>query len=301
MRAREPIVPVTVKWYITVAIAQWTNDKIKYPFAGRIPHDNPPRWLYMLTAYVDESGQEQKQDYMFVAGFYGNDEQWGSVPPAWKTAIAPRRSLHMVNCRFKRDSEKRMLERAGVIPNKCGLTPVVGGVRQSDYEDLISGTREEKLLNGYFFCSFVMAVNALRGIPAYERLEIVFEHNERYWWMIEIAMRVLSGFTHYPDILLPDGTPKLAKWRSVPKGSTSLTEPADYFAYALRKVWTDSKSVKAKWCQPMLGSNGGNAFGYILTKDKVRQMICDGNVVFMIQEAQRRLRDMYANKRIRRV
>ncbi len=244
----------------------------------------------MLTAYVDESGQEQK-DWMFVAGFFGNDDQWRATADAWKEAIAPRPKLHMVNLRFKKDRERRMLERAGAVTKNCGLTPIVGGVRQGDYEDLIAGTPEEKALTGYFFCSFGMIVNTLRGIPANEKLEVVFEHTERHWWMTEIAMRVISDLsTELQDMLLPDGTPKLANWRSVPKGATPLTEPADCFAYALLQKYRDKASLKARWTNPILEAHNQEGLGAILNRSEIRQIVQGGRIQYMLDEARRMLK-----------
>jgi hypothetical protein len=134
-----------------------------------------------------------------------------------------------------------------------------------------------------------MVINTLRAIPANERLEIVFERQDRYWWMTEIAMTVISQMTHYPDILLPNGTPKLANWRSVPKGSTPLLEPADYFAYALLQVWRDQTSVRSQWCNPILKTSGGEGYGAILDRHDIRNIIRDGKLLFLFNEAAKML------------
>jgi hypothetical protein len=251
----------------------------------------------VLTAYVDESGQEQK-NWMFVAGFVGDDKQWTDTADAWKVAIAPRKHLHMTRLRFKKDREKRMLERAGVVPGKCGLTPVLGGVRQSDYKDLIAGTREEKLMNGYICCCFAMVINTLRGIPPNERLEVVFERQDRYWWMTEIAMNVIASDRTNKEMLLPDGTPKLANWRSVPKGSTPLTEPADYFAHALLQAWRDKNSVKSQWCKPILNAHGGEGFGAIMRRPTIRQIIQQGQMLKLFEDAKRMAREMLSKQKL---
>lgn len=251
----------------------------------------------MLTAYVDETGQEQK-NWMFVAGFVGNDDQWRSTATAWKEAIAPRTTLHMNKLRFNKHSQKMMLERAAAVTKTSGLTPVMGGVRPSDYEDLIAGTYEEKLLNGYISCVFPMVINTLRGIPANERLEVVFERQDRYWWMTEIAMRVISEAREAPDMLLPDGTPKLANWRSVPKGSTPLTEPADYFCYALLQAWHDKNSLRAQWCKPILEAHNYSGLGAIMRRKKMREVVQGSQMLYMFQEAKRMMEKMRAKKKL---
>lgn len=39
------------------------------------PEDAPAKWLFMLRAYLDESGHESK-GWMFIAGYFGNNDQW---------------------------------------------------------------------------------------------------------------------------------------------------------------------------------------------------------------------------------
>jgi hypothetical protein len=55
----------------------------------------------------------------------------------------------MRELRWNSESTKRLLARLGPIPHDCGLKGMLGGVRFQDYEDLVSGQREEKLLKGY--------------------------------------------------------------------------------------------------------------------------------------------------------
>jgi hypothetical protein len=91
---------------------------------------------------------------------------------------------------------------------------------------------------------------------------------------------------------LPDGRPKLANWRSVPKGATPLTEIGDYFAYALFQVWKDPKSLKSSLCKPILDAYGGEGFGAILTRSKVREIVGMGVMLYAIDEARRLVKKM---------
>ena len=138
----------------------------------RIPQSFIPQEALVLTAYCDETGQEQN-DWMFVSGFYGNADAWKNVAQAWPQAIGPnRKNLHMANLRFKRESERKMLERAASVPDACGLVPMVGGVRTGDYLDLLQGTPDQKHVNGYVVCIWAMLFDTLRGLPDDERLEL---------------------------------------------------------------------------------------------------------------------------------
>lgn len=195
-----------------------SNDEV-LEHAFRIPHDDPPGHLLVLTCYIDESSQTSSE-WMSVAGFIGTDEQWKACVPAWREAISPRDHLHMKELRFTASrAEKRikpLLERAGAVPDKCGLTPVFGVVRYSDYADLIT-SEDEKIFCGYIACCLPMVINTLRGIPASERVELVFERQDTHWETLDLA---LSTIVHYASAQtrLPDGRSKLANWRSVEKG-----------------------------------------------------------------------------------
>jgi hypothetical protein len=234
----------------------------------------------VLTAYVDESGQHQDESKMFVAGYFGNDEQWKRVAQAWPIAIAPRPHLHMRKIRFQHETERKLLERAGVIPRECGLEPLFGGVRQADYLDLIAGTDEERLLAGYIVCCYAMLIRTLPLLPPDERIEVVFERQDQYSHLADVALSALAKAADYePRLRTPDGQSKLANWRFVGKDETPLTEPADYFAYALYQVWLDRKSLRAKWCKPILGDESNEGYGAILDRGEIRQIILAGGLV----------------------
>jgi hypothetical protein len=253
--------------------------------AFRIPHDVPPRYLLVYTAYLDESGQEQ-DDWMFVAGFFGPEDAWKALPEPWLKAIAPRNHLHVKRQKFTKETVRQMLEKAGPIAVNCGLTPMLGGVRQGDYMDLLSGTRDGKLLNGYVNCCSFAVINAMRSLPPGERLEVVFEQQQRYGWMNDISMQVIADFSIHPQLVLPDGRSRLASWRSVPKGTTLLTEPADYFAFSLLQLWRDQNSRKTKWCRPMLDACQGKAVGKIMRRNEIRAVTILGLVERVLNDVQ---------------
>ena len=101
----------------------------------------------MLTGYFDESGHQSK-DHVIIAGFVGNESQWTSVAEAWNKGLGRRKTLHMSKLRgWSKPHTGRLLERLGTIPKQFSLQPAMGGVRVSDYEDLIDGTPWEKLGN----------------------------------------------------------------------------------------------------------------------------------------------------------
>ena len=209
---------------------------------------------------------------MFLAGFYGDDAAWKRVAKEWPETLGPQRQhLHMNRLRFERESERQMLERAAQVPRNCGLVPILGGVRRSDYRDLFIANPAWHLMNGYVVCLWSMLFDTLRGLPSGERLEVVFEEQERFSGFAQEAIKVLVQGNPPEELLLPDGRPKLASWRWVPKGSTSLLEPADYLCFALSKFHREYGSVKQKWSYPIMRGQEGEGFGFILQRDDARK------------------------------
>jgi hypothetical protein len=229
--------------------------------AFRIPHDRPPRRLLVFTAYLDESGQEQRENYMFVAGYVGDERAWARVAEPWLAAIHPRKHLHMKNLRFARESERKMLIRAASVSKECGLTPVLGGVRGGDYMDLIAGTEDERKLAGYVTCCFALIINTVRNIPKNERLEIVFQRQDRYWPLVEVA-------------IAPQGEEE------------GLTELADCFSYSLFQAWRDKSSRRSQWCKPILDAHE-EGYGRILKREEIRGIVQDTLMVRILADARK--------------
>ena len=85
------------------------------------------------------------------------------------------------------------------------------------------------------------------------------------------------------------GFPTGMKWSFVPKDSTILTQPADYFVYALRQLYQDKRSKKTEWCKPILDSGGGQGVGAVMARKQVRQTIIELPYRAMEAEALRRM------------
>jgi len=152
----------------------------------------------------------------------------------------------------------------------------MGGLRYRDYEDLVIGTPEERLLRGYVACIAPMVIQILRVIPNNERLELVFEEQREYQHYANMAFQISildTACRQQPWAVTSDGKPKLAKWSFVPKGSTVMTDPADYFVFALRQSYVYPKSKKAQWCKPILQSGKGEGIGVIMKRDMIRNII----------------------------
>jgi len=212
---------------------------------------------------------------MFLAGFLGREEQWREFVPKWKRALGPQRKfLHMHDLRWNKSRTKELLARLGQIPQECRLTPALLGVRFGDYEDLVVGTpsRFHRLFVGYLACVLPLALQILRVIPDNERIELVFEQQTPHQRLAGIALSTVPAcFSELNKN--SDGTTKLAKWSFVPKGSTIMCDPADYFAFALREAWTNPNSKKHQWCKSILSTNDGEGVGTIMSRQQIRSLI----------------------------
>ena len=244
--------------------------------AFRIPHDNPPRFPLVLTAYLDESGQEQ-DDWMFIAGYMGDDAAWQKVPALWLKAIGPQRQhLHMRDLRFAKESVRKMLKKAALVPKLCGLSPIVAGVRFKDYADVVAhfGPEDYLVHSAYVMCCKAAAIFAMRSLPPNERVEIVLERQDRYGWYAAEALQELSENAQHPEFLMEDGkTSKLASWRFISKSDTVLCEPADYLAYALLQHARNKTSIKSKWTYPIVAADPDGGAAALLQREHARGTI----------------------------
>lgn len=230
----------------------------------------------MFRAYIDESGHETK-NWVIVGGFFGHELEWERFVPLWKAALGPqRKTLHMSSLRWKKDSTRRLLAKLGPIPAECGPRRCLGGVNVEHYEDLIVGTLAEKIMKGYQAALTPMVIRVVLAVPSNERIEFVFEEQHEYEEAVNNTMRLaVAAASSGADMRTDDGLPKIAKWGFVPKGTTMMTDPADYLAYAAREFEIDIGSKRSQWCYPILIAGGNETYGHILTRDEIRRSIQD--------------------------
>jgi hypothetical protein len=225
----------------------------------------------MLYAYCDESGHEQREQYMFLAGFLGNEKQWRLAATEWRRAGGGP-EFHTTSLVRRKRSESK-LARLATVPTFCGLRPIVTGVRMSDYWDLVSGSPDEKRAKGWCVALYPLVLETLISIPNSERATFIFEEQFEYQ---PYAHRVMNAVAEYPDQRLrtETGLSKLAHWDFLPKEMTILTQPADYLAFSLMSFFREPGSQAARLTKPMLDCIGNfRRVGAILSREKVRQWI----------------------------
>jgi hypothetical protein len=111
----------------------------------------------------------------------------------------------------------------------------------------------------------------LRSIPQDERVELIFASQSRY------QVRALSALSAIDNEIITnpklsecrtsEGMSKLAKYGFTSYESTSLLEPADYYACAMAHRYIDATSQKAKWSNPILEEI---TIGCVFSREQVR-------------------------------
>lgn len=240
-------------------------------FFGNLEDDSPKR-LIVIRAYLDETGQHER-DFVFIAGHIGYENQWERFVPAWNAALgSQRKRLHMHDLRWSSDSTKKLLASLGPIPAECGLKRLIGGVRIADYEDLIPGPKAKRTLTGYACAVLSIGVTLMiNSIPESERYELIFEQQDRYSMQAHIAMQTLAQNPN-PLYRNKKGQLKIAKWSYAPSESTMLFDQADYLCYALAQKHKAPQSKKALWTAPILESSA-DTIGRIMTKEEIREAV----------------------------
>jgi hypothetical protein len=235
------------------------------------PHDNPPRWVVMFTAYLDECGQESR-GIVRVGGFIGRDSQWTKLAAEWPKGFegSQRKSLHMADLRFKREADKYLLARLGPIPESCGLRRIVGSVDVNDYYDLVEGTVGEVHAQGYAVAMWPL-IDAIKDvIPSTESYKLVFEEQQALGFYRDKWLDLIAYIQSHP----PAGRrvtkrPKLIGWETIVKGESYLCEPADYLCYHLAHKADDPDSLRALWTAPIMGE-GGSIWKRHLSRERIR-------------------------------
>jgi len=210
------------------------------------PHDRRPGEIFVLTAYLDESGHESK-GFIIMAGFLGDAVQWTNCELSWKAALGNRKHLHMQDLRWsKPERVKRLLDVLGPVPHSAPLQALVSTVNIADIEDLLDGTQMQKLMKGYFLTLLGTIHLIASGIPPEETFKLVLEAQNEY------AYGVHQTFLGTRDMLTPSGARKLISVEFVDKDQSCLTEPSDFLAYAILQQHRDPGSEKARLCAPIL-------------------------------------------------
>jgi hypothetical protein len=231
-------------------------------------------WALVIKGYFDESFDERSGS-VWVAGHLGDESAWKKYVIDWKQSLGDRQQLHMSDLRWAKPYTRTLLSRLGPIPAQSGLRPFVSGVRTSDIADLVAGTRLEHYSNGYILSLIEVTCQAVLSIPDGEYLEVVFEDRDQTRAHARdalFAMHIMPQFANsMPQLLISDGSTKLAKYGFMQGSGTVLFDQADYLCYSLLQQHRDRNSERAGLCRPILEWSGVAGDGF-MDRDEARNM-----------------------------
>jgi hypothetical protein len=155
-----------------------------------------------------------------------------------------------------------LLERLGPVAKECGLTPLHGSVRVSDFIDLVPlGMRPR--FKGYLLCLYAVVLHILKSVPVDERVKLVLEQQNEYELS---AMRIFALFAEA-------GNKDALEVSYVAKASCMLLEPADCLAHCILQMQRDQTSHKSQLCAPILADKNG--IGEQLQRNRARALTRD--------------------------
>jgi hypothetical protein len=167
--------------------------------------------------------------------------------------------------------KKKLLDRLGPVPERCGLQGVAGSVDVANYYDLVKGSVSEIHAYGYTLAiaPLIQAIESV--IPANERYELIFEEQSALETYRDKKLRFYSRIMDR-DPRMKDGTRKkqLVSWRTMSKGQFRLFEPADYLCSCLAHHAADPNSRRSVWTRPIMES--GNVRIRHLTTEFTRHL-----------------------------
>src|SRR6266700_7322664 len=136
------------------------------------PHDRRPRYVLVITVYLDESRHEDPNSFMVLAGFWGNKEQWDALAADWVSGLGKRQKpLHMRTLRLNSEAGIRRAEKQlpllGALPYKHGLSPIYAAVKTGDYQDIIKTPEQRGRFPGYSICLTAVIQKLSLKIPGH--------------------------------------------------------------------------------------------------------------------------------------
>ena len=222
----------------------------------------------MLTAYLSKNEPSTLSEYVAVAGFYGQDDQWNALSFSWKQALGRRKALRMKTLRIdsRPQRAKCLLDGLAAIPERNGLKPLCSLVRVADYRDLIKdGTQATTALAGYLACLSTILIALNHAVPGHENIKVVCEiqrdHEAEAIRMFRIVTKGMAD----------PAKPYFSGIEFIEKESSVFTQPADFLAFAARRWREDKKSAAATMCRPILGNRA--ALGYEISRPLARDIV----------------------------
>lgn len=210
--------------------------------------------MAVLTSYFDESGVHG-EDVCVVAGFVGNNSQWGALARDWIEAIKPAKNIHMTKLRWKRhpDAVAKRLASLGPIPHKYNLRPIMAGLNWRDYNNIIRPKYDTKFSRPYVLCALCAIDVVLIEVAQDDDVYFIFDRQEG---MRRQAIEELR--TYLFDWFGADRRVKGIDFIS--RETTVCLDPADYLAYMIREREVNPNSFMSSAGKPICDANGNGGW-----------------------------------------
>jgi len=251
------------------------------------------RRLFVLkvSAYLDESQVTETARHVIVAGFYGADTDWESLKDDWQPTLLRynRPRLHMKDLRWNRKSAEKvlkpMLAELGAFPGQRKLKPIYGAAKISHFADMLETDVEKAAFSGYIVCFSQILGKLCFHLPAHASLRVVCEEQTKYKDLAEkMFHQVHKWMARKPE------NPWLDQFSTVPKGSTFMTEPADYLAFAIGKFLDENGSKKDLWCRPIFNGMDPKEIVEVFDREQARE------ATRIVQDSSRKGQDIFQSE-----
>jgi hypothetical protein len=210
--------------------------------------------MALLTSYFDESGVHETGPCV-VAGFVGNDAQWGAMIADWIPALKQRKNLHMRKLRWNQKPDKiaSLLSTLGPIPHKYNLRPVVSAIKWSDFNAIARGKVDSQFANPYIMCAYCAISVVLLEVAADDEVYFLFDRQEGTRKETMDRMR---------DIIFEwIGVDRRVRGIDfMSRENTVCLDPADYLAYIVRERSLDMSSFKSQAGASIIGPGGNGGW-----------------------------------------
>ena len=223
------------------------RDHIRALLEGYSPQKRQRRWLLMMRAYVDDSGNGQPPVFL-LAGFVAHGEQWEQFSGQWQEVLDGPPKLEYFKMReaarlegqFKNwtegDRDSRLWEFLTVIRRNVKLC-VKWIVPDDAYDSVIKGRVARGMDNPYFLSFYGIMI----GLPQYqeqhsldEPVDFIFDEQ------MEKSTLVQNGYDSFVKFA-PDSVKRLLGGRPIHRDDKQLLplQAADLVAWITRRYYDE--------------------------------------------------------------
>jgi hypothetical protein len=192
----------------------------------------------------------------------GSEQQWDDLGKEWQSVLneRKRKPLHMAGLRWKKH-DQTLLAKLGPLPDKHGLTRIMGAVLNADYRECVEGRMPDQVAVPYFLAMQVCIAHVLRHRSHDDEIDFIFEEQARYSKSAQAIYDAVHEFHGDSELHLSH----------VRKNDHVGLQAADFLAFQLGQYLSDPGSKKSRWGMSILGD--GNITEVKLQKHQVRRMV----------------------------